>query len=86
MPSQVELERKFRTLAPLLARTYGLKEVLNQSVAEREPLVPDTPGIVTYVVPSNEYSHLSGTPLEPNVAEKVTEAFVSTLLTEVQFV
>ena len=75
------------TVVFLVARTYGLNEVLNQSVAEREPLVPDTPGIVTYVVPSNEYSHLSGIPLpKPNVTEKLTEAFVTTLFVELQLV
>lgn len=87
IPSQVEPARKFKTLAPLVARTYGLKEVLNQSVAEYEPLFPETPGIVTYVVPSNEYSHLSGMPSpELNVTEKLTEAFVTTPLLELQLV
>ena len=47
IPSQVDPDRKFMTAAPLVARIYGLKELLNQSVAENEPLFPVTPGIVT---------------------------------------
>jgi hypothetical protein len=87
IPLQDEPARKFKTLAPLVALTYGLKEVLNQSVAEYEPLFPETPGIVTYVVPSKEYSHLSGIPSPvPNVAEKLTEALVTTPLLELQLV
>jgi len=75
------------TLAPLVARIYGLKEVLYQSVAENEPLVPDTPGIVTYVVPSNEYSHVSGIPLpNPKVTEKLNDALVTTPLLVLQLV
>lgn len=87
IPLQVEPDCKFMTLTPLVARIYGLNEVLYQSVADNEPLVPDTPGIVTYVVPSNEYSHLSGIPLpKPNVTEKLNEAFVTTLLDVLQLV
>jgi hypothetical protein len=86
MPSQEEPARKFLTSAPLVTRTYGLKEVLNQSVAEYEPLFPETPGIVTYVVPSKEYSHLSGTPPPLYETEKLTEALVTTPLLELQLV
>lgn len=46
IPSQVEPARKLMTFAPLVALTYGLNEVLNQSVADNEPLLPVTPGIV----------------------------------------
>lgn len=87
IPLQVESDCKFMTLTPLVARIYGLNEVLYQSVADNEPLFPDTSGIVTYVVPSNEYSHLSGIPSpKPNVTEKLNEAFVTTLLDVLQLV
>ena len=43
---------------------YGLNEFENQSVAESDPLFPLTPGMTTYVVPSKEYSQVSGIPPE----------------------
>jgi hypothetical protein len=86
MPLQEDPARKFFTSAPLVARTYGLNEVLYQSVADSEPLFPVTPGIVIYEVPSNEYSHLSGTPPPLYETEKLKEALVTTPLLVLQLV